>query len=48
MARQFRQSLGLHDRGTNGEKRDSANKDRIAREIEAGLTGGDNSAGLLN
>ena len=49
MARQFRQSLGLHDRGTNGEKRDSTNKDRIAREIEAGLTsGGDDMERLLN
>ena len=49
LAKQARQSLGLHDRGTNGEKRDSAKHDRIAREIEAGLVSGDGDAmGLLN
>ena len=37
MAKQARQSLGLHDRGVSGEKRDADKSDRIAREVEAGL-----------
>lgn len=48
MAKTLRQSLGLHDRGQNGEKRDSEKADRITREIEAGLTSGENDHGLLN
>jgi hypothetical protein len=48
IAKTLRQSLGLHDRGQNGEKRDSDKTDRIVREIEAGLTSGDNEHGLLN
>ena len=46
MAKQARQSLGLHDRGQNGEKRDSEKRDQFARGIEGGL-GGD-EMGLLN
>ena len=48
MAKTLRQSLGLHDRGQNGEKRDSEKTDRIAREIEAGLTSDNDELGLLN
>lgn len=48
MAKTLRQSLGLHDRGQNGEKRDADKADRIAREIESGLTSGADDMGLLN
>ena len=45
----YRQSLGLHDRGQNGEQRDAEKRRNAFFEIEAGLTsGGDDMERLLN
>jgi hypothetical protein len=48
MAKTLRQSLGLHDRGQNGEKRDADKAAAITGEIEAGMLAGNNEHGLLN
>jgi hypothetical protein len=44
----YRQSLGLHDRGQNGEPRDAEKKRTEFFNIERGLNSGDNEHGLLN